>query len=346
MTRLRKKACAIPETTAPSDHTYALDFTSRQEVVRVDICPDSCQQPFSPCIDVPKPAMHLDFSHTIELVVDNFRVKISNAADPKLLAEILDGLCAIIKEEFSMDMDHALFPFCGLRCDGIKAILKEPDGIVLIYKRLTAQGHYRWPRDKSEVRNLTWKEFDWLMSGIDIDQPKAKGVMYVNQLFELEKKIRQKHAGDYEAIRKARMEKEKPVVDGFLTWLKDQSPTRGSRMAKAVTYIQNREPYLATYLEDGRCSFSNNLSENAIRPFVVGRKGWLFSDTPAGAETSAIIYTMVENAKANGVNVYQYLKLLLEKQPNNQMKDEELEKLAPWNKEVKTLLETRAMEED
>jgi transposase len=116
-------------------------------------------------------------------------------------------------------------------------------------------------------------------------------------------------------------------------------------MAKAVTYIRNREPYLATYLEDGRCSFSNNLSENAIRPFVVGRKGWLFSDTPAGAETSAIIYTMVENAKANGVNIYQYLKLLLEKQPNDRMTDEELEKLAPWNEEVKTFLETRAMEE-
>ena len=85
----------------------------------------------------------------------------------------IDGLCAIIKEEFSMDMDHDLFLFCGCRCDRIKAILKEPDGIVLIYKRLTAQGRYRWPRDKSEVRNLTWKEFDWLMSGIDIDQPKA-----------------------------------------------------------------------------------------------------------------------------------------------------------------------------
>ena len=52
----------------------------------------------------------------------------------------------------------------------IKAILKEPDGIVMIYKRLTAQGSYRWPRNKSEVRNLTWREFDWLMSGIDIEQ--------------------------------------------------------------------------------------------------------------------------------------------------------------------------------
>ena len=84
----------------------------------------------------------------------------------------IDGLCAIIYDQFSMEIDHALF-FYGRKCDRIKAILKEPNGIVMIYKRLTAQGSYRWPRDKSEVRNLTWREFDWLMSGIDIEQPKA-----------------------------------------------------------------------------------------------------------------------------------------------------------------------------
>ena len=85
----------------------------------------------------------------------------------------IDGLCAIIQEQFSMEIDHSLYLFCGRKCDRIKAILKEPDGIVMIYKRLTAQGSYRWPRDKSEVRNLTWREFDWLMSGIDIEQPKT-----------------------------------------------------------------------------------------------------------------------------------------------------------------------------
>ncbi|MCD8195677.1 MAG: IS66 family insertion sequence element accessory protein TnpB [Lachnospiraceae bacterium] len=87
----------------------------------------------------------------------------------------IDGLCAIIQEQFSMDpYANALYLFCGRRCDRIKAILTEPDGMVLIYKRLTvAQGRYRWPRNKSEVRNLTWREFDWLMSGIDIEQPKA-----------------------------------------------------------------------------------------------------------------------------------------------------------------------------
>ena len=105
--------------------------------------------------------------------------------------------------------------------------------------------------------------------------------------------------------------------------------------------IQNRRPYLTTYLEDGRCSFSNNLSENAIRPFTVGRKNWLFCDTPNGAQASAIVYTMVEMAKANGVNVYHYLTYLPEKMPNDSMSDDELEMPAPWNEDVKSEIERR-----
>lgn len=87
----------------------------------------------------------------------------------------IDGLCAIIKEQLSQDITTgSLYLFCGRKCDRIKALLREPDGITLIYKRLTvSNGRYRWPRDKTEVRNLTWQEFDWLMSGLDIEQPKA-----------------------------------------------------------------------------------------------------------------------------------------------------------------------------
>ena len=85
----------------------------------------------------------------------------------------IDGLCTIIQEQFSMDIDHALFLFCGRRCDRIKAILKEPDGIVLIYKRLTVQGRYRWPRKRSEAQAITWRQLDWLLSGLNIEQPKA-----------------------------------------------------------------------------------------------------------------------------------------------------------------------------
>ena len=106
-------------------------------------------------------------------------------------------------------------------------------------------------------------------------------------------------------------------------------------MEKAVNYVQNRRPYLATYLEDGRCSFSNNLSENAIRPFTVGRKNWLFSDTPKGAAASATVYTMVEMAKAHDLNIHKYLEYLLENRPASTMSDEQLEQFAPWNDTVR-----------
>ena len=72
------------------------------------------------------------------------------------------------------------------------------------------------------------------------------------------------------------------------------------------------------------------------------RKNWLLCDTPNGAQASAIVYTMVEMAKANGVNVYHYLTYLLEKLPNDRMSDEELDRLAPWNKDVKAEIERRA----
>lgn len=86
----------------------------------------------------------------------------------------VDGLCAIVQEQLKMEPDYSsLFLFCGRRRDRIKALFRDPTGFVLIYKRLTVPGGYQWPRSKNEVRNLTWREFDWLMSGIDIDQPKA-----------------------------------------------------------------------------------------------------------------------------------------------------------------------------
>lgn len=86
----------------------------------------------------------------------------------------IDGLTTIIEKQMNESPNgKSLYLFCGRRADRIKAILKEPDGMVLIYKRLTAEGRYRWPRNTSEVRNLTWKEFGYLMDGIDIDQPKA-----------------------------------------------------------------------------------------------------------------------------------------------------------------------------
>ena len=245
-----------------------------------------------------------------------------------------DGLPPIILYKYSetragenaVDFLHGFKGY--LMCDGYSGYNKVPDA-----KRTACWAHIR--------RYLT----DAIPKGkaLDYTQPSVQGVMYINQLFHLEDIIKAKHTS-FDAIKKARLEKEKPVVEGFLSWLDQQAPVRGSRMDKAVTYIQNRRSYLTTYLEDGRCSFSNNLSENAIRPFSVGRKNWLFCDTPNGAQASALVYSMVEMAKANGVNVF--LTYLLEKMPSDRMSDEELELLAPWNENVKTEIQHRVNNTD
>lgn len=87
----------------------------------------------------------------------------------------IDGLCAIINHQLKTDPSpNAIYLFCGKRCDRIKVLLKEPDGFVLLYKRLdVVHGRYRWPRDKNEAKLITWQQFDWLLSGLEIEQPKA-----------------------------------------------------------------------------------------------------------------------------------------------------------------------------
>lgn len=129
---------------------------------------------------------------------------------------------------------------------------------------------------------------------------------------------------------------EKPVLEAFWCWLDSINALKGSALGKAVTYAQNQKPYMENYLLDGRCSLSNNAAENAIRPFTVGRKNWLFADTPKGASASAAIYSLVETAKANGLNVYAYLQHLLLYMPGSEWQryPEELDELMPWAPEV------------
>ena len=86
----------------------------------------------------------------------------------------IDGLCAIVEDQLHMDPRRsALYLFCGKRGDRVKALLWENDGFVLLYKRMEVKGRFRWPRSSQEVRQLTRQQFDWLMSGLEIEQPKA-----------------------------------------------------------------------------------------------------------------------------------------------------------------------------
>ena len=156
---------------------------------------------------------------------------------------------------------------------------------------------------------------------------------YCNQLFKVEESL--KNLTPEERFCK-RLELEKPILEAFWCWLESLNVLKGSALGKAVTYAMNQRPFMENYLLDGRCALSNNAAENAIRPFTVGRKNWLFADTPKGASASAAVYSLIETAKANGLNVFAYLQHLLLYMPDTDWQNhpEALDGLMPWSTEV------------
>lgn len=108
-----------------------------------------------------------------------------------------------------------------------------------------------------------------------------------------------------------RLKKEKPILEALLSWADMQLIRKGSRLAKEIKYMQNRRDFMMTYLEDGHCSLSNNLSKQEMKAFVIGRKNWLFSSSTNEADALAICYSPCEMAKANGININKYLEFLL-----------------------------------
>lgn len=147
----------------------------------------------------------------------------------------------------------------------------------------------------------------------------AKGVEYCNELFLLERS----YSGlDEEGNRiaepmtaeeryTARQAQSKPVLDEFFAWLDTVIPNGGSNLARAVQYARNEKKYLYRFLESGDIPIDNNRAENAVRPFCIGRKNWLFSASVKGAEASAMLYSIAATACANGANVEKYLTELL-----------------------------------
>jgi transposase len=127
----------------------------------------------------------------------------------------------------------------------------------------------------------------------------------------------------------------KPLVDAYFSWAKQnllKVPAK-SKTANGLTYSLNQEQYLRTFLEDGEVPMDNNAAEQSIRGFCVGKKNWVMIDTIAGAESSAIIYSLAETAKANNLKPYNYFEYLLTEIPKH-MDDHDTsfcENLLPWS---------------
>ena len=118
--------------------------------------------------------------------------------------------------------------------------------------------------------------------------------------------------------RRQREEESKPVLEEFYEWINDTLTNKvivNKKLLKALNYANNQRKELRVFIEDGRIPLTNNLAERTIRPFAVHRKNWLFADSVAGAKANAVMYSLIESAKINNLNIYKYMRYLLEELP-------------------------------
>ena len=162
---------------------------------------------------------------------------------------------------------------------------------------------------------------------------------YISKLYKIEKQAREQDLSPDKLYTK-RQSEAVPILNEFKKWIdyKIEQVPPTSLLGKAINYTLNEWQRLIRYTEDGHITPDNNTVENAIRPFVIGRKNWLFSDTPKGAKASAAIYTLIETAKANDLEPYWYLKYLFKHLPEAMTK-EDFMVLLPQNID-KSLLES------
>ena len=157
------------------------------------------------------------------------------------------------------------------------------------------------------------------------------GKHFCDRLFALEREYADLPTGHNGKARyEARLKRSRPVMDDFFSWAKNSEALPKTPLGRAVKYALDQKMWLERVLLDGRLELSNNRAERSIKPFVIGRKNWLFSNTPKGATASAVLYSLIETAKENGLNPYDYLTAVFKLAPNLTTGGA-INALLPWN---------------
>jgi transposase len=182
--------------------------------------------------------------------------------------------------------------------------------------------------------------FDEALKALPPSQPKVdtaaqEGLTFCNRLYAVERETKELPAEEREQVR---MERSRPILEAFSGWLRQQKGKTlpKSKLGEAIGYCLNQWDKLTLFLEDGRIELDNNRAERSIKPFVIGRKNWLFANTPRGAQASAVIYSVMETAKENGLHPFRYLTFLFEQLPQleNVNDPQALEPFLPWSTDL------------
>ena len=203
-----------------------------------------------------------------------------------------------------------------LHTDGYDGYHKLPESIVVI----GCWSHCRRKYDEA-LKSLPEKDREGSTALLGLKQ--------CDKLFEIERKLKSLTPEERHI---KRQELAKPLVGKFFAWAESLDVLPKSGIGKAIYYTLSQRKYLERYLLDGRLEISNNRSERSIKPFVIGRKNWLFNQTPKGARASSVIYSIIETAKENGLNPYAYLTRVFKTAPNIDLRDPiALAALMPWH---------------
>ena len=157
----------------------------------------------------------------------------------------------------------------------------------------------------------------------------SQELSYCNLLFVIEQEIADKTT---EQRYEERLKQAKPVLDAMFAWANSRTAAPKSALGKVFHYLKEQWPYLTNYLKDGRLDISNNRAERSIKPFVIDRKNFLFANTARGATGSAIMFSLIQTAIENGLDLHQYLIWLLRKAKDTDLTDAEtVQSLLPWD---------------
>ena len=165
-------------------------------------------------------------------------------------------------------------------------------------------------------------------------QPKGKtgkadmALSFIQKLYRIEISIKDKTRDEKKQIRQAQA---KPLLDKFYAWLDKANIVPKTALGVAISYSKKQWHKLIRYIDDGHLNIDNNRAERAVKPFVIGRKNWLFCNTTNGANASSMLYSIIETAKANGLIPFDYIAHCLEKLSH---KDCDIEALLPWNVKI------------
>jgi len=257
-----------------------------------------------------------------------------------------DGLPKIVMYEYQsgrggIHPQEFLEGFHGLlQCDGYQGYNKVIDVLLCCCMAHCRRKFFEaLPAEKKKTMKLldinsevAIKEPEIPESDLDKYIPAEIGVAYCNKLFYLEREFKDLPPQERKA---KRLELEVTIWDNFWKWVDSLNTTKGSKLSKAVNYAQNHRDSLCSYLQDGRCELSNNAAERMAKSYAIGRKASLFHASVAGANASAILYSLVETAKANNLNVFQYIYTLLLYMPGYKNGPDGIEQLLPWSDFIK-----------